>query len=63
MPNRTIYVKESDQHVWDRAEQESNDSLSALVTEALRDYLSLKVHSGTLKMDDGKIYRVYEVLK
>lgn len=39
MPNKTIYVKDSDRELWERAERLGGGSVSALLTEALRKYV------------------------
>jgi hypothetical protein len=39
VPNKTIYVKESDTELWERAERLAGGSFSALITEALRRYV------------------------
>jgi len=39
VPNKTIYIREADADVWQRAEQLAGDSVSALITEALRRYV------------------------
>lgn len=36
MPNKTIYVQESDLALWDRAQSELGDSVSAILTDCLR---------------------------
>jgi len=39
VPNKTIYVRKADAEVWQRAEELAGDSVSALITEALRRYV------------------------
>ena len=39
VPNKTIYIREADAEVWQRAEKLAGDSVSALITEALRRYV------------------------
>jgi hypothetical protein len=39
VPNKTIYIREADADVWQRAEKLAGDSVSALITEALRRYV------------------------
>lgn len=39
MPNKTIYIRESDQELWGRAERLADGNVSALLTEALRRYV------------------------
>ncbi len=39
MPNKTIYVREADREVWEKAERLAGGSVSALITEALRRYV------------------------
>lgn len=39
MPNKTIYVRETDMELWEKAEEHAGKSLSSLLTEALRHYL------------------------
>ena len=38
-PNKTIYVREADAEVWEKAEKLAGGSVSALITEALRRYV------------------------
>ncbi|WP_053961236.1 hypothetical protein [Sulfobacillus thermosulfidooxidans] len=43
MPRRTLYVREEDQVIWEKAEALSDqESMSALVTEALRRFILAK---------------------
>jgi hypothetical protein len=37
MPNKTIYVKDSDLHIWDAAQKEMGESMSALFSQFLRE--------------------------
>jgi hypothetical protein len=39
VPNKTIYIREADAEVWQRAEKLAGDSISALITKALRRYV------------------------
>jgi hypothetical protein len=39
VPNKTIYVKEGDTELWERAERLAGGSFSGLITEALRRYV------------------------
>jgi hypothetical protein len=39
VPNKTIYIREADTEVWERAEKLAGGSVSALITEALRRYV------------------------
>jgi hypothetical protein len=39
VPNKTIYIREADAEVWERAEKLAGGSVSALITEALRRYV------------------------
>jgi hypothetical protein len=39
MPKRTVYVRDADLPLWDRAEKASGANLSAFLTDALRAYL------------------------
>jgi hypothetical protein len=39
VPNKTIYIREADAEVWQRAEKLAGDSVSALITDALRRYV------------------------
>ena len=41
-PTRTIYVSKEDQELWDKAKELSGDSISAVVVEALRQYVTRK---------------------
>ena len=55
MPKRTIYIKDGDLPLWDRAEQVAGDeSVSAVIGEALQQYLEgQKTLRGTLRFRDG----------
>jgi hypothetical protein len=39
VPNKTIYVREADTEVWEKAERLAGGSVSALIAEALRRYV------------------------
>jgi hypothetical protein len=39
MPKKTIYVRDADQELWERAEQLAGGSLSGLLADALRRYV------------------------
>lgn len=39
MPNKTIYIRESDRELWEKAEALAGGSVSHLLTEALRRYV------------------------
>ncbi len=39
VPNKTIYVREADTELWDKAEKLAGGSVSSLITEALRRYV------------------------
>ena len=39
MPNKTIYIRDSDLSVWDRAQQELGESISSLFVDYLRERL------------------------
>ena len=54
VPNKTIYIKEADTHLWEKAEKLTGGSLSALLTEALRRYVEeveLKEKTGLEKIE------------
>ena len=40
MPNKTIYIREEDLAVFEQAQKDGGESISAIVTKALRHYLS-----------------------
>jgi type IV pilus assembly protein PilB len=40
MPNKTIYIREEDMSVFENAQKMGKDSISAIVTSALRDYVA-----------------------
>ena len=40
VPRKNIYVREADQELWEKAEKLAGESLSAVVTEALRGYVA-----------------------
>ncbi len=39
MPNKTIYIKDSDLPIWDRAQQELGESVSSIFVDSLRERL------------------------
>lgn len=39
MPNKTIYIKESDLPIWDRAQQEIGESVSSVFVDCLKERL------------------------
>ena len=39
MPNKTIYFREEDRKVWEKAEEFASGSLSALISQSLRRYV------------------------
>jgi hypothetical protein len=42
MPNKTIYVKDSDLPLWDRAQQELGESVSSVFIECLKERLEVE---------------------
>jgi hypothetical protein len=64
VPNKTIYIKEADTELWEKAERLAGDSVSALLTEALRRYVeeaeqnmeTIEVAVGGLPGIPGKTY-------
>ncbi|AEE97691.1 hypothetical protein [Mahella australiensis] len=42
MPTKTIYVKEEDMPIFERAAEIAGDSLSSIITDAVRDYVRRK---------------------
>ena len=56
MPNKTIYIREADTELWEKAEQLAGGSVSALLTEALRRYVEeeeLREHTGMETIEVG----------
>ena len=41
MPNKTIYVKDSDVELWNEAEQLAGESMSAFIADALRSHVAI----------------------
>jgi hypothetical protein len=39
VPNKTIYIREADREIWERAEKLAGGSVSALITQALKRYI------------------------
>lgn len=39
MPNKTVYVRQGDEEVWEKAEKLAGGSVSSLISEALRRYV------------------------
>jgi hypothetical protein len=54
VPNKTIYIREGDTHLWEKAEKLAGGSVSALLTEALRRFIEeeeLKEKTGMEKIE------------
>ena len=39
MPNKTIYIKNADMPLWDRAQQEPGDNMSSILIDCLKERL------------------------
>lgn len=57
MPNKTIYIRESEKELWEKAESMAGSSLSGLLTDLLKDYISSQEEK-TKKMDDSEMERI-----
>ena len=42
MPNKTIYIKDSDVRIWDRAQRELGESVSSVFVDYLKDRLEME---------------------
>ena len=51
MPNKTIYVRDGDRALWERAEQLAGSSLSRLLADALRAYIKLEEQREATRAD------------
>ena len=56
-PTRSIYVKEGDRDIWDRAQQIAGGNLSSLITRLLADYAEAATQ------DEEKLQKVIKRLK
>ena len=50
VPNKTIYVREADAELWEKAEKLAGGSLSGLITEAVRRYTEEEDRKEQMKM-------------
>ncbi|MGA8598225.1 MAG: hypothetical protein WB676_26200 [Bryobacteraceae bacterium] len=57
MPNKTIYIKDSDLSLWDRAQQELGESVSSVFV----DYLKERLETEALRKKAKKAGRIDEV--
>jgi hypothetical protein len=55
MPNKTVYVRDGDVGLWEKAEQLAGESLSAFLTDALRRHVSCVEREAKLKADEERI--------
>lgn len=55
VPNKTIYIREADTEVWERAEKLAGGSVSALITEALRRYISAEEQKEQTDMENIEV--------
>ena len=55
MPNKTIYVREADTEVWEKAERLAGGSVSALIAEALRRYVEEVEQKEQLDMESIEV--------
>ncbi|WP_449240889.1 hypothetical protein [Desulfoscipio gibsoniae] len=60
MPNKTVYIREGDQELWDKAESIAGGSLSGLLTKLLKEYVPSREEK-PLKGDDGMERIVLEI--
>ena len=65
MPNKTIYVSDTDLPVFDKAQQLAGGSLSSAISQALRRFVEDEMHEEMLderfeevSVEVGKVYRV-----
>jgi hypothetical protein len=57
VPNKTIYIKDSDLPIWDRAQQELGESVSSVFV----DYLKARLESEAVRKKAKKVGRIDEV--
>lgn len=57
MPNKTIYVKDSDLPLWDRAQRELGESISSVFVEYLKERLEVEISRKKAKKA-GKVEEV-----
>lgn len=57
MPNKTIYIKDSDLPLWDRAQQELGESVSSVFV----DYLKERLETEAIRKKAKKVGRIDEV--
>lgn len=55
MPKKTLYVRDEDVQIWERAEAIDNESLSSVVTTALRRYVLSKEMGGPYERIELKV--------
>jgi hypothetical protein len=55
VPNKTIYVREADTEVWEKAERLAGGSVSALIAEALRRYVEEVEQKEQLDMESIEV--------
>ena len=51
MPNRTIYIRDADRALWEKAEQLAGNSLSRLLADAVRTYVKLEEQREATRAD------------
>ena len=56
MPRKNIYIKDSDQEIFEKAEKLGDDNLSAVIAEAIRKYVKTK------EEEDMRNKTVYQLL-
>ena len=61
MPNKTIYVREADAELWEKAEKLAGGSLSGLITEAVRRYTEEEERKEQTKMETIETVEPIEV--
>src|SRR5215218_3028199 len=59
VPNKTIYIREADRDVWEKAEKLAGGSVSALLTEALRRYIETKEPEEGVGMETIEVELAY----
>lgn len=62
MPNRTIYIKEEDMSVFNKAQESGSESISAIVIESLRRYIQQEEEKEQKNQEKVKISALLDLL-
>ncbi len=54
-PNKTIYIREADREIWEKAENLAGGSVSALITQALKRYVEEEQLRAQVDMEDIEV--------